>query len=296
MINTPTDQHGFRRVPTDSDRIIVEPVPVETIAAQYEQAGIPFRQRETIFENREALLDVCRHYDMELATHLVDVGIMSRILLSDETFYREFMPLLKHVMGRKAAEEGDLLFQEEGRERFATGMEFHDIGKLHPEINDLIHKEGKLSEEEVKMIQRHPGVHATLDALGINDDIVQDITLFHHWPHYAGEKPHRNNRAAKFLAKCIDIQHAMNEYRSYRKRGMIWWTAAKQALPDNHVLKHRRSIEEELREKSPEDQHGELITLFLGTMQRRWDEISAQLSSKILPAITSPTLPDHLQH
>lgn len=301
----PESTHHIPRRAFDGEQLyIVDPLDPDDFVEAFREAGKTFRAQETIIEVRELVLRVAEIIDPTLNQHLSDVGVVTESLLEDKRFQQQLEAIiLKRHRGKERVEEVRAIFEPAMRERIRLGMQLHDIGKLPLDLNKLTHKVGMPPKEEMERMEQHTGVAYILQLLGIEDHIVRAIACYHHAPNYFGTDPyyedvqifpiHVKVEDCPFsiplyitLAKLIDIFHAFLEDRAYKKRGgFLWWDEATQCVPEKHHLKHRWTTEGEMKNKTPEDANlgGDIITLFLETMDRLWPSIEPNLTATLLP-------------
>ena len=73
-----------------------------------------------------------------------------------------------------------LRFPEDKIQSIAQGSILHDIGKAKIPL-DIINKPGKLTDDELKVIQRHPIIGSQIVRKDkINDNIIEEIIHYHH--------------------------------------------------------------------------------------------------------------------
>jgi len=116
------------------------------------------------------------------------------------------------------------IFQGEGRkklERLGSGFLLHDIGKREIPA-DIINKDGPLSQEEWKIMRRHPYLgHQILDKTGNLTEEAAIIAYQHHERYDGSGYPKRlKGEEIHIYAKicCIaDTFDALTTKRSYRK-------------------------------------------------------------------------------
>ena len=114
-----------------------------------------------------------------------------------------------------------LRFSQDKILSIAQGSILHDIGKAKIPL-DLINKPGRLTDDEQKLMQRHPllGVQiVTKDK--INDNIIQEIIQYHHENYDGSGYPSRqqggqSNRFASIVS-IADYYDALTTKRSYKE-------------------------------------------------------------------------------
>jgi response regulator RpfG family c-di-GMP phosphodiesterase len=111
--------------------------------------------------------------------------------------------------------------------RFRLGGELHDVGKIG--IPDaVLNKPGRLSDDEIALVQKHPGAGERILAPLIDDRMVLQVVRSHHerWDgkgYPDGLAAEEIPLPARVLA-VADTLDAMTSRRAYRE-GLPWHTA-----------------------------------------------------------------------
>lgn len=98
---------------------------------------------------------------------------------------------------------------------------FHDIGKIHQAIYDVVHEDRKLTEDEWARVEAHPGLGArVLEPLASFDPALPEGVLAHHerWDGSGYPRGLRGTEiplAARIVAIC-DAFDAMTHRRNYQ--------------------------------------------------------------------------------
>ena len=155
--------------------------------------------REIILTDESALfgLTLLKKYDEYTYAHSVNVAIFAL------------------AFGKQMGLEGDPL------RRVGLGGLLHDVGKVRT-CEDIIKKPGALTDEEMKIMQRHPelGAEITESMRGIDGE-TREIVLHHHIRHDgsgypllpSGRQVHPHGQVVA-LADCYD---ALTTTRPYQK-------------------------------------------------------------------------------
>lgn len=152
-----------------------------------------------ILENEECMLNVIdlKNYNEYAYVHSMQVGILSTL------------------MGKKIGYEPDRL-----RELAISGI-LHDIGKTYVPV-EILEKDGPLSEEEFRIMKRHPqyGLEKLANCSTISYDVLQGIISHHERVDGTGYPYHLVEEEICEFGKIIaiaDVYDALTSTRSYRE-------------------------------------------------------------------------------
>lgn len=142
-------------------------------------------------------------------------NICSHIRAKDEQTYHHCVQVEKYASTLAKAISQDRAFIS--RVRIAALI--HDVGKIYLPLK-LVHKKGKLTDEEIATIRNHPGMGFEYLKAFPALDAVSDIVLFHHeWWNGQGYPSQKLEDDIPVEARIISISDAfdaMTGIRSYR--------------------------------------------------------------------------------
>jgi len=173
-------------------------------ALEYQRLKIRSNYQNAIVDSIRKVVDLIEAKDQYVESHALGVA--------------ELATRLAIALGYKEPELSEI--------RMAALL--HDLGKLGiPE--SILNKKGKLSDEEMEEVKKHPLLSVEITRQFLNKDMVNAI-LYHHerWDG-SGYPEGRSGQDIPISARIIaiaDVFHAMTSDRPYRKR-----------LPAEKVLK-----------------------------------------------------------
>lgn len=142
-------------------------------------------------------------------------NICSHIRAKDEQTYHHCVQVEKYASALAKEVSCDHAFVS--RVRIAALV--HDVGKIYLPLQ-LVHKKGKLSDEEISCIRNHPEMGFEYLKAFPALDAVSDIVLMHHeWWNGQGyplQKEEKNIPVEARIISIADAFDAMTGIRSYR--------------------------------------------------------------------------------
>ena len=162
----------------------------------------------------------------DLLDHIDDIPNMKQLQLYDNATFNHSI----HVAVLSTLVGLELGFYEERLDKLALSGLMHDIGKEKlPE--EIIKKEGKLTDQEYRLVQEHPrlGYEMVKDRIGI-PAVVKNAILFHHENEDgSGYSEGRTGDQVHMFAKIVhlcDVYDAMVSKRCYKKDINPAWVIA----------------------------------------------------------------------
>lgn len=149
------------------------------------------------------------------STKYILANICSHIRAKDEQTYLHCVQVEKYASSLARLVSKDSLFIS----RIRLAALVHDVGKIYLPVK-LVHKKGKLTQNEIEVIRNHPGMgYEYLKAFPALDDVA-NIVLFHHeWWNgngYPGRICGANIPLEARIISIADAFDAMTGVRSYR--------------------------------------------------------------------------------
>lgn len=117
-------------------------------------------------------------------------------------------------------------FSDDIVQRVAWGARIHDLGKIEEDIRSVVNKEGKLSAEERRIMERHPAAGAKLiendEKLDVVSRRIGAIAALNHHETYDGKGypraiPGEEIPLVARITNVADYYDALMENRPYRK-------------------------------------------------------------------------------
>jgi len=198
FINSPTKARISHALLTHLARLVCEKPEADTIVRL---KNLVRTVSDYVLKHKDAINDLISMTTLSynIYNHLVNVGIYG-------------MGLAREVLAKKV----DFDMSE-----IAAGFFLHDIGINKIDMN-IIHKQGSLSDEEWKIIKKHPEAgYIILKSLNLVTEETKNIILQHHERNNGKGYPRglRGDQIQKYSKICsiADAFDAMTSYRPFRK-------------------------------------------------------------------------------